>query len=53
MTTCRNHLAAERSGAAGDGPGDHRNGTSRKTVLTGTGKLDLQIPRDRQASFEP
>ena len=47
------HLAAERSGAAGDGPGNHRNGTSRKTVLTGTGKLDLQIPRDRQASFEP
>ena len=47
------HLAAERSGAAGEGPGNHRNGTSRKTVLTGTGKLDLQIPRDRQASFEP
>ena len=47
------HLAAERSGAAGEGRGNHRNGTSRKTVLTGTGKLDLQIPRDRQASFEP
>ena len=47
------HLAAERSGAAGEGPGNHRNGTSRKTVLTGTGKLELQIPRDRQASFEP
>ena len=24
-----------------------------KKVLTGTGKLDLQVPRDRQVSFEP
>jgi putative transposase len=49
------HLATERSGASGeaDGPRNHRNGSSRKTVLTGTGKLELQIPRDRQASFEP
>lgn len=31
----------------------HRNGHSRKTVLTATSKLDLQVPRDRQASFEP
>lgn len=49
------HLAAERVRVSGEGDGrrNHRNGSSRKTVLTGTGKLELQIPRDRQASFEP
>jgi hypothetical protein len=30
-----------------------RNGYGAKTVLTGTGKLDLQVPRDRLASFDP
>ena len=47
------HLAAERAGEAAGDLRNHRNGHSRKTVLTGTGKLDLQVPRDRQASFEP
>src|ERR671929_558753 len=40
------HLAREE-------PGNSRNGYGRKTVVTDTGKMDLQIPRDRQASFEP
>ena len=47
------HLADERSEAGGAEPRNHRNGHSRKTVLTGAGKLELQVPRDRQASFEP
>jgi putative transposase len=47
------HLAAERAEEVIGEPRNHRNGHSRKTVLTGTGKLDLQVPRDRQASFEP
>jgi putative transposase len=47
------HLAAERTEAETAGPRNHRNGHSRKTVLTGTGALELQVPRDRQASFEP
>lgn len=29
--------------------GNHRNGASRKTVITPNGKLNLDIPRDRQA----
>src|SRR5918993_1099886 len=41
------HLAGE------GGTGNARNGYGRKTVVTDTGKLDLQIPRDRQASFDP
>ncbi|NOK57261.1 IS256 family transposase, partial [Burkholderia thailandensis] len=32
---------------------NHRNGTSPKTVLTPNGELKLDIPRDRQATFEP
>lgn len=39
-----------------DGPeqaGNSRNGYGRKTVITDTGKLSLDVPRDRQASFEP
>ena len=38
---------------AGEQAGNSRNGYGRKTVVTDTGKLDLQIPRDRQASFDP
>jgi putative transposase len=33
--------------------GNHRNGTSSKTVLASDEKLDLEIPRDRQGRFEP
>lgn len=33
--------------------GNHRNGSSRKTVLAEDEKLELQIPRDRHARFEP
>src|SRR3954465_15477091 len=40
------HLAREETG-------NSRNGYGRKTVVTDTGKLELQIPRDRQASFDP
>ena len=33
--------------------GNHRNGTSSKTVLTESGAMGLAIPRDRHGSFEP
>lgn len=36
-----------------EGAGNSRNGYSRKTVTTETGKFDLAVPRDRQASFDP
>jgi putative transposase len=41
------HLAGE--GGAGNG----RNGYGQKTVITDTGKLELEVPRDRQSSFDP
>ena len=40
------HLASEESG-------NSRNGYGRKTVTTETGKIELEIPRDRQATFDP
>lgn len=47
------HLATERAEADEDGLCNHRSGYNRKTVLAGTGKLELAAPRDRQAGFEP
>ena len=43
------HLADEAEQAAGN----HRNGTSRKTVDTGSERIVLDIPRDRQGRFDP
>ena len=40
-------------GGEPDGRANGRNGYGGKTVLTGTGKLDLQVPRDRLATFDP
>ena len=40
-------------GGEPDGRANSRNGYGGKTVLTGTGKLDLQVPRDRLATFDP
>ena len=38
---------------AGDAGGNSRNGYGRKTVLTETGKIALEVPRDRQSTFDP
>ncbi|ABE63568.1 transposase, mutator type [Nitrobacter hamburgensis X14] len=39
--------------ASGEDAGNTRNGYGRKTVTTETGKLEIDIPRDRQSSFDP
>jgi putative transposase len=41
------HLAGDR------GISNSRNGYGRKNVLTDTGKIELEVPRDRQATFDP
>jgi putative transposase len=41
------HLASETDA------GNHRNGTSQKTVIAPGGEMRLDIPRDRLGSFEP
>jgi len=33
--------------------GNSRNGYGRKTVVTDTGKIEIDVPRDRQGSFDP
>ena len=33
--------------------GNRRNGYGKKTVLTGTGKMALAVPRDRLSTFDP
>ena len=38
---------------AGEEAGNSRNGYGRKTVTTETGRIELEIPRDRQATFDP
>jgi putative transposase len=38
---------------ADKGAGNHRNGYSKKTVLTENEALELSIPRDRRGTFEP
>ena len=41
------HLGGDDQG------GNNRNGYGRKTVVTDTGKIAIDVPRDRQGSFDP
>src|ERR1700722_12250303 len=47
------HLGYEKHDPGGRGSGNSRNGTTPKTLLTDVGAVDLEVPRDRNGSFEP
>jgi putative transposase len=47
------HLGYEPHAVEGRGSGNSRNGSYPKTVTTEIGKVDLRVPRDRNASFDP
>lgn len=47
------HLGYEPHEAAGRDGGNSRNGTRPKTVLTEIGPVEIEVPRDRDGSFEP
>src|SRR6266480_5364645 len=47
------HLGYPPGGVKPDDTTNHRNGTGSKTVLTDDGPLALDVPRDREGSFEP
>ena len=47
------HLGYAPGAERPDGASNHRNGASAKTVLTDDGPLRIEVPRDRQGSFEP
>ncbi len=47
------HLGYERGDPAGVGSGNSRNGFTPKRLHTDAGTVDLDVPRDREGSFEP
>jgi putative transposase len=50
------HLDEERADDASEGqnqPPNRRNGSSQKTVTMDSGKVVLDIPRDRNGTFDP
>jgi transposase-like protein len=47
------HLGYEPYDPVGRNSGNSRNGTSRKTVKTEIGEVELAVPRDRNGTFEP
>ena len=47
------HLGYEKYAAEGRNGENSRNGTRSKTVITEVGPVDLDVPHDRDGSFEP
>jgi transposase-like protein len=47
------HLGYDKHDAVGRDGGNSRNGTRSKTVLTEIGPVQIEVPRDRDGSFEP
>src|SRR6476646_10337441 len=47
------HLGYDRHDVAGRDGGNSRNGHRAKTVLTEVGPVRIDVPRDRDGSFEP
>jgi putative transposase len=47
------HLGYAKGDPAGQGSGNSRNGKRSKTVVTEVGPVDIEVPRDREASFDP
>jgi putative transposase len=47
------HLGYDKGDPAGKNGGNSRNGVRGKTVLTEVGPVEVAVPRDRDATFEP
>ena len=47
------HLGYAKHGTAGEGGPNARNGTSPKTLKGDFGQVQIDVPRDRDGSFEP
>lgn len=48
------HLGYDKHDPVGRGSGNSRNGTRSKTLLTdNVGAVEIQVPRDRNGTFEP
>ena len=47
------HLGYEKNERPSKSKGNSRNGKSSKKVITNNGEIEISIPRDRNAEFEP
>ncbi len=47
------HLGYEKKSAEGNNSGNSRNGKTNKTIKTGNGEIEIDIPRDRNSEFQP
>ena len=47
------HLGYAKHAPEGRNRSNSRNGSRSKTVLTEVGEVEIEVPRDREASFEP
>jgi putative transposase len=47
------HLGYGKYDPAGRDGGNSRNGTRPKTLVTEAGPVEIEVPRDRESSFEP
>src|SRR5258705_1503836 len=47
------HLGYAPGGTKPEDTTNHRNGTGSKTVVTDDGPLAIEVPRDREGTFEP
>ena len=47
------HLGYPKHGRQGNATGNSRNGHSQKTLKGEQGHIEIEVPRDRQGSFEP
>src|SRR5258707_14294264 len=47
------HLGYPKHGRREEGTANVRNGSSRKKLKGAQGEIEIAVPRDRQASFEP
>ncbi len=47
------HLGYEKHSPAGNNSGNSRNGTTLKTIKGKRGQMEIEVPRDRNAEFEP
>jgi transposase-like protein len=47
------HLGYEKRASEGRDRGNSRNGKTSKRVKTGDSEVEIEVPRDREGSFEP
>ena len=47
------HLGYEKHSIEGNNSGNSRNGKTSKTIKTGNGEIEIDVPRDRNSEFQP